>query len=347
MELISVIVPVYNDEPYLCRCVDSIIAQSCQNIEIILVDDGSTDQCGEICDRYAAMDSRISAIHKRHGGPGSARNAAFRQAKGEYIGFVDADDYVAPTMYESLYLAAVKNNADIVQTGIIRIRPDGVIINPIESTYSIFFTPSECLFAYLCQRKVSDTLVNKLCRRRVLESLPFVEEYLYEDVIDVLHLLLKCQKFVALESADYFNLLKPNSVTRGSAGRWHLESMLHVPEMVRECILTNVPQYRDEVHRSFCVFSVYGYRRLKRVYGLLPNEKSKYRKEFIDRFKRYYKPLRKTHAYESMTFKEKTAFALFRIHPELCCYVYKIFRLWYYLKPQRRADTDWNAKSEY
>ena len=111
--LISVIVPVYKVENYLARCVDSIIAQSYDNLEIILVDDGSPDNCGKICDGYALNDDRIRVIHKENGGLSDARNRGTEIACGEYITFVDSDDYIAPNFIEYLYDLLTKNNTDI------------------------------------------------------------------------------------------------------------------------------------------------------------------------------------------------------------------------------------------
>lgn len=111
--LISIIVPVYKVEKYLRRCVDSILAQTYQNIEVLLIDDGSPDNSGEICDEYAEKDSRVRAFHKPNGGVSSARNLGLKEANGEYIGFVDADDYIDKTMYEVLLGNLIKENADI------------------------------------------------------------------------------------------------------------------------------------------------------------------------------------------------------------------------------------------
>lgn len=118
--LISVIVPIYNIEQYVGFCIESIIKQTYTNLEIILVDDGSTDRCPALCDLYASKDSRIKVIHKANGGLVSARKAGVSIAKGEYIAHVDGDDWVEPTYYEKLVNAAVKTNADIVCTGYCR-----------------------------------------------------------------------------------------------------------------------------------------------------------------------------------------------------------------------------------
>src|SRR5665647_2657921 len=101
--LISIIVPIYKVENYIRNCVDSILNQTYKNLEVILVDDGSTDNCGNICDEYSLKDNRIKTIHKKNGGLSSARNAGLDVAKGEYIGFIDSDDWIEKDMYESLY----------------------------------------------------------------------------------------------------------------------------------------------------------------------------------------------------------------------------------------------------
>ena len=115
--LISVIVPVYNVAPYLDRCIKSIISQTYKNLEIILVDDGSTDESGVMCDHYAKLDDRIIVIHKVKGGASSARNAGLDHANGNYIGFVDSDDYIGKDMYNQLYHDLEESHADVACCG--------------------------------------------------------------------------------------------------------------------------------------------------------------------------------------------------------------------------------------
>lgn len=115
--LISVIVPVYRVEEYLGRCVDSLLAQTYENLEIILVDDGSPDRCGQICDDYASRESRVRVVHKENGGLSSARNAGMDVARGEYFGFVDSDDWVVPQTYEWLLGMALEENVKLVCAG--------------------------------------------------------------------------------------------------------------------------------------------------------------------------------------------------------------------------------------
>ena len=118
--LLSVIVPVYNVEPYISRCVDSVINQTYKNLEIILVDDGSTDDSGKICDEYAKIDSRIKVIHKKNGGLVSARKAGLKTANGQYATYVDSDDFIEQGMYNCYVNLAVENNVDVVSGGKIR-----------------------------------------------------------------------------------------------------------------------------------------------------------------------------------------------------------------------------------
>ena len=115
---VSVIVPVYNTEKYLEECISSITSQTIREIEIIIVDDGSREECAVLCDSLAKTDDRIKVIHKENAGPGFARNTGVEVANGEYIGFVDSDDYIKPDMYETLYNTALKTNADLVVSGI-------------------------------------------------------------------------------------------------------------------------------------------------------------------------------------------------------------------------------------
>jgi len=113
--LVSIIVPVYNTERYICQCVNSLIYQTLRNIEIILVDDGSKDNCPDICDNYAKMDNRVRVIHQQNGGYGKACNAGFKEAHGEYLGIVESDDYAELNMFECLFTYAKSNNLDVVR----------------------------------------------------------------------------------------------------------------------------------------------------------------------------------------------------------------------------------------
>lgn len=130
-DLISIVIPIYNIEKYLTKCIETVIHQTYKNLEIILVDDGSIDSSGAICDEYAKRDSRVKVIHKINGGLSDARNAGIKVANGKYIAFLDGDDYVDNTMYEKLYESIKTNNADICVCGYTRIYGEKEIEFPL------------------------------------------------------------------------------------------------------------------------------------------------------------------------------------------------------------------------
>ncbi|MDP4142967.1 MAG: glycosyltransferase [Bacillota bacterium] len=127
---VSIIIPIYNVEKLLRRCIDSVLEQTLANIEIILVEDGSPDNCSDICDEYKKKDTRIKVIHKKNGGLSSARNAGVKIATGEYIGFVDSDDWIEKDMYQKLFEAAASTNSDIVKCGF-NVLQNNKIINSV------------------------------------------------------------------------------------------------------------------------------------------------------------------------------------------------------------------------
>jgi glycosyltransferase involved in cell wall biosynthesis len=142
LDRISIIIPVYNVEAYLRRCLDSVINQTHTNLEIICVDDGSTDNSGSICDEYAERDSRIRVFHKKNGGVSSARNVGLDNFTSDYLGFVDADDQIEPYMYKELYSAMISEEASLSAVNFTR---NGIVETPREPTSTGIFTRNEML----------------------------------------------------------------------------------------------------------------------------------------------------------------------------------------------------------
>ena len=182
MERISVIVPVYNVEPYLERCFDSVAAQSYQNLEILLIDDGSTDGSGELCEELAERDERVRVIHKKNGGLGSARNTGIRAATGQILSFVDSDDWIEPGMYETLTEIMHREQAGIIACGIQRVTETGEV-----SYYNdklderCVYSVEEALRELPRNERLSNSMCNKLFRRETIEGLSINEQIAYED----------------------------------------------------------------------------------------------------------------------------------------------------------------------
>lgn len=172
MKLISVIVPVYKVEKYLDKCISSIVNQTYKNLEIILVDDGSQDRSGEICDTWAAKDSRIIVIHQSNAGGGPARNAALDVAKGEFIGMIDSDDYIEPHMYEHLY-GLMTSEIDIAECCIKKVRNDDAVLDDGSIYRTQIYDTEEAMNLHIRNQLFLQTPPNKLYRRVVVEGVRF------------------------------------------------------------------------------------------------------------------------------------------------------------------------------
>lgn len=212
LKMISVIVPVYNVEKYLVRCVDSILAQTFRDLEIILVDDGSTDNSGYLCDEYASKDQRIRVVHKTNGGLSSARNKGLDMARGEYVGFVDSDDYIDIDMYEYLYNIIVKENADVAMCELYHCYSGKQIVEHPCSYYKV----TDAIGAVHCvleSKITSVTTVNKLYRRTLFSELRFREGVTAEDAFLMVDLLEKCERVVISNEQKYYYYHRADSIT--------------------------------------------------------------------------------------------------------------------------------------
>ena len=201
--LVSIIIPIYNVEKYIHQCIDSITSQTYRNLEIILVDDGSPDNCGLICDEYQAKDSRVKVIHKENGGISDARNAGIDNAKGDYLMFVDSDDWVEPTYCERALEQAILQNAACVAFGITTIRTNGEIISmaPLSSR----FISAEEAIACMVERKFPyGYVVNKIYKRSLFKDLRFPLGVIYEDNA-ILYLVFHLAKGVYVFNDRLYN----------------------------------------------------------------------------------------------------------------------------------------------
>ena len=214
MPEITVIVPVYNVEHYLRRCVDSILAQTFTDFELILVDDGSTDGSGVICDEYAERNARIKALHQRNRGQSAARNAGLRQSSAEWVSFVDADDMIHPQLLQLLYDAVCEYQVQIASccccesTDI----PDSFL-----RARKCQFVPlkiDEAVLSDLMQEKHYWIACGKLIHRRIVEALPFEEGRIYEDNAVVCQWLYTAGKIAISSEPLYFYYINPDGTTK-------------------------------------------------------------------------------------------------------------------------------------
>lgn len=214
MDLISVIVPVYNVEQYLSICIDSIINQSYRNIEIIIIDDGSTDRCSLICDEYSKVDDRITVIHQKNQGLSAARNSGINIAKGRYIVFVDSDDYIDENAIDIMYTNMISNNADLVICNYRAVyeNDEFCYTNDISSNiwtkydfwgncYNVELT-AFCVVAW-----------NKLYKAEIFKTLRYPVGKCHEDEFVIDKIINNCENICILSKQLYFYRIRKNSIT--------------------------------------------------------------------------------------------------------------------------------------
>ena len=222
--LISVLVPVYNIERYIGRCLESIIVQTYKNLEIIVVDDGSTDRSGEICDLYASKDSRIKVIHKANGGLVSARKAGMKLATGEYVGYVDGDDWIGAEFYSVLVSSIQQSCSDVVVAGFTRVIFDKTA--KIMNAYPLGVYEDACLeelftsmisYGAFFQHGITTYLWNKLFKRELIKDFQLsIDERITigEDGATVYPALLKCNRISIIDNCAYYYIQREDSMLK-------------------------------------------------------------------------------------------------------------------------------------
>ncbi len=242
-DIVSIIVPIYNVEKYLERCVDSIRNQTYRNLEIILVDDGSPDNCGRMCDAFAGEDPRIRVIHKPNGGLSEARNAGLESATGEYVSFIDSDDFIHPEMIRDLYGRMQKHQADIVQCSFRSVTEDS-IVDPGPDNEKVL-SNLEAL-RYLYTPFVVDYVMacNKLYRKALFGTIRYPISKIHEDEFTTYKLIFKAKRIVVTDKKYYHYYLSPNSIIRSSFSA----KKLHYAEAMEERIAFFREMGLDELH---------------------------------------------------------------------------------------------------
>ena len=248
MELISVIVPVYKVEEYLHKCVDSILAQTYTNLEIILVDDGSPDNCGKICDEYAEKDSRIKVIHQENGGLSAARNTGLDIATGNYIGFVDSDDYIDPDYIECM--ARHLYDGELISCVVIDENENGELINKKNVPDRIFSSADS--LSEMCHEKVLGTSAcGKLILKRIVEEYRFPEGKLYEDLFTVYKWFANSERITTASDTAYHYVHHFGSI---SNNKWNSRTtdLMEAAEELLIYITKHYPDcYLDGIFRYF------------------------------------------------------------------------------------------------
>lgn len=240
---ISVIVPVYKVEKYLNKCVDSIVKQTFTDTEIILVDDGSPDNCGKMCDDWSQRDSRIRVIHKENGGLSDARNRGIQESSGEYIIFIDSDDFIEPKMLEVLYGLATENDADVSVCGIFNCYKSKKTPQ-CEMLEKYVFSGVEALKEYFIGKRIPGGVVTRLIKTDIAKKLEFLYGKTYEDAYYSPKLFLTAKK-VAVDTTPLYNYWHRADSITSMAFTEKAMDVVDAYERAYDTVRENCPQIID------------------------------------------------------------------------------------------------------
>lgn len=278
--LVSIIVPVYNVESYLDECVKSIMQQTYKNIEIILVDDGSTDKSGILCDEYKKMDERIAVIHKVNGGLSDARNAGLKIANGDYISFVDSDDIISTVFIESFMVPVIEGNCDVVAM------KWGTNFWNGEKLPKLALSLTECSREYMDPMNALECMLYqqiatgapfKIYKKSLFDDIAFPVGYYYEDVATTYKAFLKANKVAVITGNLYAYRMRKNSIIRQNFSEKKLVALKIFDQLFNDQEITKNGLHKAAVSR--------GYAMLFSVYLQIPFEQSELRKKVWKKLK--------------------------------------------------------------
>ena len=322
-ELISVIIPIYNVEHYLEKSVESVINQSYENLEIILVDDGSTDDSGKLCDKIAKKDERIKVIHKKNGGISDARNVGIEKANGKYLGFIDSDDYIDEFFYETLYAILKKYNSDISMCNYKKVYTDSEENNTESEHKEQVFDSKQALRELLLFGKIENYVWNKLYKKDVFTKVRYPVGKKMED-LGTTYLTIKNSKTVVVtDYIGYFYRQRKGSIMSNSNSNLIRDTRDMVNKRYNDLILTD-KDLINELTINRLTFIKYYYEDIGKL------KDKKILSEFNGEYK-FYKEHYKTYKKE---IKKTTASKIKKIDFSILYYSNKLLVYMYALKKQ-------------
>lgn len=301
---ISIIVPIYNTELFLDKCIKSLITQSHNNLEIILINDGSTDQSLSICKKYANKDNRIILIDKKNGGVSSARNKGLEIATGDYIGFVDSDDYISSDMYEKLLFAIKENDADIAECGYFNVSADYKIISKYPLQKKEIIGNYECSYNYLNKYNTTNFNVNKIYKKFIFEDIRYPDYNYSEDYVVNAKAFYKCNKKITINDCCYYYVRNESSASHQKFNAKKLDIIKAGKEVLKF--------YKNRYPKLCKLVILYILNNIRKLYEDLIEsdilDKKEFKQILINEYRAFY-PLIKKDLYKIVKFK-KTYIAL-------------------------------------
>lgn len=291
--MISIIVPIYKVEKFLPKCIESILTQSYSDFELILVDDGSPDECPEICDEYAEKDQRIIVIHQKNSGVSAARNAGLKIAQGQYIGFVDPDDFVASDMYEKMVQAMEKSEVELVVCGYDYYDEE----YRIDETRKYKIVSDEVINQKELMKRMSDMpptlrhgVVNKLFKSNLLSRMNFIEGlHSSEDVMLLSEYIKLVKSAVIIHQPLYKNLVREGSATHGGLNIESLADSFSAHNKIYHDIVSSYPELKDYSQAFLLDVCTLKYNEAKLKLRFVPEEKKEETNNRLREMKKFIK----------------------------------------------------------
>ena len=301
MSKVSIIIPIYNSEKYLEECLYSVISQTLRDIEIILIDDGSTDSSPEICDKYAAIDNRIKVVHKRNEGMGKAYNLGIEIATGEYIGFVESDDYIDRNMYKELYENAQIYDSDLVKCGFYHwYSSENITIPPIEQMQLRQMETIKqpfCITDYKQLLFYHSSIWASLYKSEFIKNFKFSEQKgaSYQDFSFMIDVLTKAKKISTInQNYYYWRIGNSNHMSSTSRGNKNLLRIVEQLKLGKDILLkANLYNTLYSEFQKHCMIVSFNF------YGRCPDD---YKEEFFNKLKDYYSDIKITDLFNIMEY---------------------------------------------
>lgn len=319
--LISVIVPIYNVEKYLDRCVDSIINQTYKNLEIILVDDGSPDNCPQMCDDYAKKDSRIKVVHKKNGGLSDARNAGMKVATGEYVSFIDSDDYVSLDFYETLFQTMIDNDSDIVECGVVKFYEDNNFDEYSDDLKVTNYDTLDGLEGLINENPFKQHVWNKLYKTNIALDISYAVGKLNEDEFWTYQTFGKAKKVTRINKTMYYYFQRNGSIMGNGYNIRRLDALegkMNRQAYIEKNFPTLATKAKVDLYGS-CMFAYQSV--LKFMSGNDKKKAGKIIKEYKNRCKLT------TDEINSITDSSKKYYKLAKLNFYLCCKIKAILNI--------------------
>lgn len=316
-ELISIVVPVYKVEKYLNKCIESILNQTYKNLEIILVDDGSPDRCGEICDEYAKKDDRVKVVHQENRGVSACRNLGIDISNGDFVGFIDSDDYIAENMYQQLYETIKKDGTDMAICDFLYVDEAEIPVTAMNEKSPI---RSEVLSCWQMLKKLVEPMHwyyilpwNKLYKKEILTKNRFPEGKRYEDEVIAHWIMGECDNVSCIKEKLYFYRQQKGSFMNREYDAKNLEAVEAFFDRTEFFLERNMFEEAIRAYDMGIGFLRFGYRKLKR------NEKSV--NDILKSLKMKSDVLYKKIVRHRLSARDFIVFSLFFLQPVLCNFV--------------------------